>query len=209
MSLSARITRIVLVIPVLIVAAVALAACGSGNNSSGGNGYGASQSVAALAATSPTATAAAAATGPAASSGYGYGAASAATQTTSPAAAATSAPVATAAASAPNITAATAGSFGTILVDASGNALYHFDQDTPTRTACTGGCATLWPPLTVASGQPTAGAGVNGKLGLLARPDGAQQVTYNGAPLYRFSRDSAPGQVTGDGFGGLWHVARP
>ncbi|MGH9149067.1 MAG: hypothetical protein ACRD0F_01860, partial [Acidimicrobiales bacterium] len=35
------------------------------------------------------------------------------------------------------------------------------------------------------------------------------QVSYNGKPLYRYAGDSAPGQVTGDGIGGLWHVAKP
>jgi predicted lipoprotein with Yx(FWY)xxD motif len=35
------------------------------------------------------------------------------------------------------------------------------------------------------------------------------QVEYNGHPLYTFSGDSASGQTTGEGFGGIWHVVSP
>jgi predicted lipoprotein with Yx(FWY)xxD motif len=34
-------------------------------------------------------------------------------------------------------------------------------------------------------------------------------VVYNGQPLYYWSRDKVPGDVTGDGIGGIWSVARP
>ena len=39
------------------------------------------------------------------------------------------------------------------------------------------------------SGQPTAGDGVSGKLGIVKRPDGMRQVTLDGRPLYRFAED--------------------
>jgi hypothetical protein len=38
-----------------------------------------------------------------------------------------------------------------------------------------------------------------GKTGVIARPDGARQVTVDGKPLYTFSED-APGKVEGNGF---------
>jgi len=170
-----------------LVAMVLLGACGS-NNSGSSAAKGSNQAVATL-------------TGSGGAGGYGYGAASAATAASSPSPAA--------AANGATVMTATAGTHGTILVDGSGNALYRFDQDTPASSACTAACANIWPPLTVTSGQPTAAMGVRGTLGTLARADGAKQVTYNGAPLYRYSKDSGPGQATGDGIGGVWHVAKP
>jgi predicted lipoprotein with Yx(FWY)xxD motif len=32
------------------------------------------------------------------------------------------------------------------------------------------------------------------------------QVEYNGHPLYTYSGDTASGQTTGEGVGGVWHV---
>jgi predicted lipoprotein with Yx(FWY)xxD motif len=56
-------------------------------------------------------------------------------------------------------------------------------------------------------------AGVSGTLATTARPDGAHQITYNGAPLYTFALDTAPDQTKGNGttdsFGGkpfTWHA---
>lgn len=89
-----------------------------------------------------------------------------------------------------------------ILVDgASGMTLYVFASDVANngKSACNSGCATTWPPLTVASGTtPSAGAGASGKLGTISRDDGTTQVTYNGLPLHHYSGDSAPGDTTGN-----------
>jgi predicted lipoprotein with Yx(FWY)xxD motif len=96
-------------------------------------------------------------------------------------------------------------SLGKILVDANGRTLYQFDHDTPTTSACTGPCASLWPPLMV-SGTPHAGPGVKASaLGVLTVAGGSQ-VTYAGHPLYMFANDHAAGDVTGQGFGGFWWV---
>jgi len=97
--------------------------------------------------------------------------------------------------------------YGTYLVDAKHEALYVLSSDSKDKSTCTGACAKAWPPLTV-SGHPTAGSGVaSGLLGTLARQDGSTQVTYGGKPLYTFSKDSSPGDTTGEGvkaFGGEW-----
>jgi predicted lipoprotein with Yx(FWY)xxD motif len=45
-----------------------------------------------------------------------------------------------------------------------------------------------------------------GALGTVTRPDGATQATYDGLPLYRFAKDTEPGQTSGDGVKGTWHV---
>ena len=86
---------------------------------------------------------------------------------------------------------------GTVLVDANGNALYSPDQEANGRIQCTGSCEQIWMPLT-ATGQPTASSDVTGQLATVKRPDGTEQVTLNGAPLYTFAEDS-PGQATGNG----------
>jgi predicted lipoprotein with Yx(FWY)xxD motif len=95
--------------------------------------------------------------------------------------------------------------FGKILVDADGRTLYHFDKDKNGKVACTGSCATTWPPLLVAKG--TKPSGTTG-LGTVQRPDGTTQVTYHGEPLYRYSGDSKAGDTRGDGVAGLWHVVK-
>ena len=88
-----------------------------------------------------------------------------------------------------------------ILVDGPAQmTLYMFDSDVANsgKSACTGGCATTWPPLTVPSGTtPTARAGASGTLGTITRDDGTIQVTYNGIPVYHYSGDSAPGDTNG------------
>ena len=34
------------------------------------------------------------------------------------------------------------------------------------------------------------------------------QATYKGHPLYTYAGDIAPGQVKGNGLGGVWHALR-
>jgi predicted lipoprotein with Yx(FWY)xxD motif len=94
---------------------------------------------------------------------------------------------------------------GTILVDAAGKTLYAFANDQGTTSACTGGCASIWPAL-MATGTPTAGSGVDASK-LSAASTG--QVVYNGHLLYTYANDSAPGDTNGQGLGGVWHVVAP
>ncbi|HEX7949998.1 MAG TPA: hypothetical protein VF494_06595 [Candidatus Limnocylindrales bacterium] len=94
------------------------------------------------------------------------------------------------------------GSHGTLMVAASNNmTLYTFTKDVAGSgtSACTGGCLTIWPALTVDAGSvPTGDGTVTGQLGTIVRTDnGATQVTYNGLPLYFFSKDVAPGDTKG------------
>ncbi|MGZ6693786.1 MAG: COG4315 family predicted lipoprotein, partial [Solirubrobacteraceae bacterium] len=79
---------------------------------------------------------------------------------------------------------------GRVLVDAGGKALYSSDVEASGKVHCTGACTSFWEPLTLDSGTPTAPAGA-GKLGVIKRPDGTNQVTVDGKPLYRFSEDAA------------------
>jgi len=110
-------------------------------------------------------------------------------------------PAASAAGSTVNV--ATTATFGPILTDAQGLALYTFSMDQGGMSNCTGSCLTVWPPLTVPAGTaPTAGTGVTGTVAAVLQANGTYQVTYNGAPLYTFATDTA-GQVTGNGVGGF------
>ena len=98
---------------------------------------------------------------------------------------------------------------GDALSGAGGMTLYINTNDTEGTSTCTGGCATAWPPLLGDGSQIAAGDGVTGTFGTATRDDGSQQVTYNGQPLYYYGGDSAPGDSTGDGVGGVWFIASP
>jgi predicted lipoprotein with Yx(FWY)xxD motif len=96
-------------------------------------------------------------------------------------------------------------SLGTVLVNSDGRTLYHFNKDTATTIACTGQCASTWPPVTVPAGEkPQAGSGVTATLTVVMRPDGTQQVAANGQPLYMYAGDSKTGDTHGQGIGGFW-----
>jgi predicted lipoprotein with Yx(FWY)xxD motif len=101
---------------------------------------------------------------------------------------------------------------GKILVDSRGRTLYLFSKDTRSKSACSGACATPWPPLR-ASGKVEAGSGVKAsKLATIKRSDGKPQVTYNGHPLYTFVMDKKRGDTNGEGltaFGGHWFAISP
>ena len=92
-----------------------------------------------------------------------------------------------------------------VLANGKGLTLYWFAPDTATASRCSGSCAAYWPPV---KGPATAGPGVTGRLGVISRPDGSAQATYNGHPLYTYVGDSHRGQATGNNLnlnGGLWH----
>jgi predicted lipoprotein with Yx(FWY)xxD motif len=98
---------------------------------------------------------------------------------------------------------------GHILVSAKGRTLYLFMKDRNGRSACSGGCATYWPPL-MKTGKVTVGPGVKRALvGTTKRADGGLQVTYNKNPLYTFALDKRAGQTKGQGssnFGAKWYA---
>jgi predicted lipoprotein with Yx(FWY)xxD motif len=104
----------------------------------------------------------------------------------------------------------TAGSAGTVLVDAQMHTLYRFMPEANGSIACTGTCQSTWPPLTVAGGQQVQPSGsLSGKFATVARPDGTMQVTYNGWPLYRYGGDTSAGTAKGQGIGGKWFAVTP
>ncbi|MDN3352225.1 hypothetical protein [Actinomadura sp. DC4] len=100
--------------------------------------------------------------------------------------------------------------WGRILVDGDGMTIYVSERDNADfESTCTGPCTKEWPPL-FTNGQVNAGPGVNSAwLGTIGRSDGPTQVEYNGWPLYHSARDTAPGEIKGQGataYGGRWYV---
>jgi predicted lipoprotein with Yx(FWY)xxD motif len=92
------------------------------------------------------------------------------------------------------------------LVDSGGMSLYVFDPDPAGggKSLCNGPCASNWPPLAAA-----ADAKASGDWSIVMRDDGGKQWAYKGKPVYRWVRDQKAGDRTGDGFNGVWHLARP
>ncbi|WP_460412772.1 c-type cytochrome [Thermus oshimai] len=98
---------------------------------------------------------------------------------------------------------------GAYLTDGQGRSLYLYTQDSQNTPTCYDQCAQTWPPLLVKE-KAVAGKGVAPNLlGVAKRRDGSLQVTYNGWPLYYFVRDQKPGDVLGQGVGGVWFLVSP
>lgn len=100
---------------------------------------------------------------------------------------------------------------GLVLADSKGLALYGFEGDSGTHSACYDRCAKVWPPLiTEGPPQPSNGASAS-QLGTSRRSDGTVQVTYAGHPLYTYAADRKPGEANGNGrvaFGGMWYALK-
>jgi predicted lipoprotein with Yx(FWY)xxD motif len=85
----------------------------------------------------------------------------------------------------------------TVLANSQGMTLYHLSAEQNGRFICTSSaCVGIWHPLTVASGNTPSGAQ---SLGTVKRPDGSEQVTYKGMPLYTFAPDTHEGEAKGQG----------
>ncbi|MGW1952941.1 SCO0930 family lipoprotein [Streptomyces sp. NPDC001920] len=113
-------------------------------------------------------------------------------------------------ASAGELSVSTNQELGKVLTDSAGLTLYRFDKDTaePPKSSCDGDCAKKWPP--VPADDATAGAGIDKSLlGSVTRSDGSKQLTVDGWPAYRFAKDTAAGDVNGQGVGGTWYALAP
>jgi predicted lipoprotein with Yx(FWY)xxD motif len=98
------------------------------------------------------------------------------------------------------------------LITGTGHAVYLWAKDGKNSSACTGACASAWPPVPATGKVTAAGGEVPSDLGTITRSDGSKQVTYDGHPLYFFAGDSGPGQANGQGsdsFGAKWWLVAP
>jgi predicted lipoprotein with Yx(FWY)xxD motif len=109
------------------------------------------------------------------------------------------------------LTATTVGALGQVVTDAGGMTLYRFDSDTakPPASNCEGTCATAWPPMMAASNTATLDGVDQSVVGTVARKDGSKQITISGWPVYRFAKDTAPGDAKGQGTDGKWYAVTP
>ena len=93
-----------------------------------------------------------------------------------------------------------------MLVGPNDMTLYTFDKDAAGsgKSVCNGPCATNWPPLMAGDGDKG-----QGDYSVISRDDGKKQWAFKGKPLYFWIKDSKPGDATGEGFNGVWRVAKP
>ena len=92
---------------------------------------------------------------------------------------------------------------GGMMTNPAGMTLYTFDKDAGGKSACNGPCAGNWPPL-----MAPADTKASGDWTIITRDDGSKQWAYKSKPLYSWSKDQKPGDMTGDGFNGAWHVVK-
>jgi predicted lipoprotein with Yx(FWY)xxD motif len=153
------------------------------------------------------------------------GSSSTATKTATPAAAGSAAQTSPAYARATSTATPTSGSAAAVLISTKQDKLgtilaagakqmtvYLFEGDKGARSACTGACTQVWPPVTTTGQARSGGSAMAADLGTITRSDGSKQVTYKGHPLYRFARDGDKGDAYGqgvNGFGASWYVLSP
>jgi predicted lipoprotein with Yx(FWY)xxD motif len=100
---------------------------------------------------------------------------------------------------------------GTILLDATGQAIYIFDVERTNQPRCYDACANAWPPV-LTNSVPQAGQGATGSLlGTTQRAEGTTQVTYAGHPLYFYAHEGKHEVKCHDVFsnGGNWYAIQP
>ena len=91
------------------------------------------------------------------------------------------------------------------MVNGDGITVYAFTKDENGTPTCEGGCAEAWPPVIVDSDELPAGLDPE-LFSIVERPDGTMQLKAGKWPLYTFAGDEAPGDVNGQGSGGVWFV---
>ena len=109
-----------------------------------------------------------------------------------------------AAASAQTLVAVDAGGKKVMADAATGMTVYTFRKDTANTSVCYDDCAKKWPPF-----MAKEEAKADGALAVIERKDGTYQWALDGKPLYFWAGDTAKGDATGDGIGGVWDAVRP
>ncbi|HEY5001708.1 MAG TPA: hypothetical protein VII61_01055 [Ktedonobacteraceae bacterium] len=96
----------------------------------------------------------------------------------------------------------------TVLTNAKGMILYYKLNDPRPASACTGACATAWPPVlanTMNMMMISSSMQLPHKLTVYKTANGSQ-IEYDGHPLYTYAGDMTPGMFTGRGMGNVWYL---
>ena len=79
-----------------------------------------------------------------------------------------------------------------VLADSAGKTLYGAAVEKGGEIHCVAACASTWKPmLASAANAEKAAADVDANLGVVKRPDGNEQLTFDGLPLYTFAEEGA------------------
>lgn len=109
-----------------------------------------------------------------------------------------------AAATKPVVTSAKIPGLGTVL-ESGQRPLYVWANDPRGRSTCTGGCATIWPPLIVSS-KAAHHLGRFSGLGTIHRSKGVLQAAIHGHALYFFEGDHTKSHAGGQGVASFFTV---
>jgi predicted lipoprotein with Yx(FWY)xxD motif len=87
-----------------------------------------------------------------------------------------------------------------VLADSAGKTLYTAAVEKGGKILCVDACTSFWEPVLASSADADKAAEeLDASLAVVKRPDGAQQLTLDGLPLYTFAEEDA-GSLEGDGF---------
>jgi len=118
----------------------------------------------------------------------------------------------TAAATSPMTVRTSLSSVGPVLVGPSGRTLYILVGNQGKEVTCSGGCRTVWQPVTIEAGSTRAGPGVTASLSTAPASGGVLQLTVSGDPVHYYVGDTSSGLANGEGissYGGTWYALQP
>jgi predicted lipoprotein with Yx(FWY)xxD motif len=115
-----------------------------------------------------------------------------------------------AAAAGPFVQIAESDEYGEILVDSQCRALYGFTPDVDGEPTCVDDCAAAWPPLFVeGDAVPPVADELDPALFSIVEHAEGPMLKVGDWPLYYFAEDTAPGDINGQGVGGVWWLVAP
>jgi predicted lipoprotein with Yx(FWY)xxD motif len=86
-----------------------------------------------------------------------------------------------------------------VLASSAGKTLYSAAVEKDGTILCVDACTSFWDPMLASSADAKKAAGqLDANLGVVRRPDGERQLTFDGLPLYTFAEED--GKLDGDGF---------
>lgn len=101
---------------------------------------------------------------------------------------------------------------GPVVADRDQYTLYFSEKDStnpPKSTCLEAECTLVWVPMLAAGGTIDAPALDKALLSTMKRPDGLEQVTIAGHPVYRYVDDEQAGDATGHGVDNTWFAIAP